>query len=222
MLNVRCVYVVHYTRLPARKANVLHQLDGVAPVKFIEPYDREELTPEVMAPFYRADRAKWEDKVRPLWDLRQHGFRHLKMPEISCTIKHIEAVRRVAENGDALIVEDDVQFNEGFVERFNRLKDQLPDDWDAVIYGSCCNLHASTVEGQELYKVSHPATRCLDAYMVRQQAAQKVMTTVYPFQLVSDWELAYQFYHHDLNVYWVEPVLCDQGSVTGAFRSELR
>ena len=43
-------------------------------------------------------------------------------------------------------------------------------------------------------KVGHPATNCLEAYIIKKETAKKIVDSILPFNLVIDWELAYQFY----------------------------
>jgi GR25 family glycosyltransferase involved in LPS biosynthesis len=223
MINIKDVYVVHYTKLEERRRKIISQFDGIVDnMVYITDYDQENLSDEVLDKFYKYSVDDWNRKVSDLWDLYQHQPRILNIAEISCTIKHIEAIDMVAKNGDALIIEDDLIIKENFVEYFNFMIESLPDDWDVIMVGTGCEMTAKIETGKILYKMPHPATRCLDSYLISQSAAQKIISTIKPFQLVSDWEVAYHMYLHNLNVYWLEPSPCFQGSEKGVYKSTLR
>jgi hypothetical protein len=76
-------------------------------------------------------------------------------------------------------------------------------------------------EDKGVFKVPHPATNCGEAYLMKSDVAKKVYEASVPFDLVSDWELAYQYYTLDLNVYWWVPPLVRQGSRDGTYVSAL-
>ena len=222
ILSIPKVYVIHYTKLIDRKNKIEDQFANIANIEFINEYDKEELSNDVLNKFYLPSTNEWNKKVSPLWNVNIHRFRILNPAEISCTIKHIMAIKKVAENGDAFIIEDDLLINSNFVNDFNEMINDLPNDWDIIMVGAGCNMHANIIGNQKFYKASNPATRCLDSYLLSQKAAIKIMETIIPFQLVSDWELAYHLYKHELNTYWLEPSLCSQGSETGVYKSTLR
>jgi GR25 family glycosyltransferase involved in LPS biosynthesis len=224
MLNIENVYVVHYTKLTDRKNKIIEQFADVSKnLHFINEYDQEELSQEVLSKFYSPTIDDWVRKVSPLWDIRQHRPRYLNPAEISCTIKHILAIQEVAKNGDGFIIEDDLLIKDNFVDEFNLTMKELPEDWDVIMIGAGCQMHSKDIRpGVRLYKQSHPATRCLDSYLLSQRAAKKIIETIIPFQLVSDWEFAYHLYHHNLNTYWLEPSPCIQGSEIGVYKSTLR
>ena len=222
-LNIPKVYVIHYTKLINRKQTIIDQFNDISNLEFINEFDKEELTQDILNKFYLPSNDEWNKKVSPLWNPYIHRFRILNDAEISCTIKHILAIKKVAENGDAFIIEDDLLLKPNFTNDFNIMMSELPNDWDVVIVGSGCNLHANNIiEGKKFYKAPNPATRCLDSYLLSQKAAIKIMETIIPFQLVSDWEIAYHLYIHNLNTYWLEPSPCFQGSESGAYKSTLR
>lgn len=222
-LNIEKVYVIHYTKLEDRRKKIMEQFSNISNLEFINDYDKDDLNAEILEKFYYPSPTEWVKKVSPLWNPEIHRFRNLNLPEISCTIKHILAIKRISENGDGFIIEDDLLLKENFVEEFNLMISDLPDDWDLVIVGAGCNLHSDNItKDKRLYKAKNPATRCLDSYLISQKAAKKIMDTIIPFQLVSDWELAYHIYLHNLNTYWLEPSPCFQGSESGEYKSTLR
>jgi GR25 family glycosyltransferase involved in LPS biosynthesis len=223
MLNIKDVYIIHYTKLENRRNKIFEQFDNITQnLNFINDFDQEELSQDIINDFYYPSDEEWDKKVTPLWNRNLHRPRILNIAEISCTIKHIIAIEEVAKKGDALIIEDDLIIKDNFVHEFNNVIENLPNDWDVIMIGKGCNMTAKNIiPGKTLYKQSHPATRCLDSYLLSQNAAIKISKTIKPFQLVSDWELAYHLYLHDLNVYWLEPSPCFQGSEKGIYKSTL-
>jgi GR25 family glycosyltransferase involved in LPS biosynthesis len=223
MLNIKDVYVIHYTKLESRRNKITEQFENISHnLHFINDFDQEDITPEIMNEFYLYSITEWDKKVSPLWNINSHRPRLLNIAEISCTIKHVKAIEFVSKNGDAFIIEDDLIIKDDFLNEFNNAIDRLPDDWDVVMIGTGCNLTSKNIQpGKIFYKQNHPATRCLDSYLLKQSAAKKIIETIKPFQLVSDWELAYHLYFHNLNVYWLEPSPCFQGSEKGIYKSTL-
>jgi len=224
MLKIPNIYVIHYSKLKDRKSKILEQFSQLhSNIKFITEYDQEQLTSDVLDNFYLPSDEDFIKKVSPLWNSNVHRPRILNIAEISCTIKHITALEEIAKNGDGFIIEDDLIIKDSFVEEFNKAIDSLPNDWDVVMIGSGCNMVSENIESDKiLYKKNHPATRCLDSYLVSQSAAKKICSTIKPFQLGADWEVAYHLYLHDMNVYWLEPSPCFQGSKKGVYKSTLR
>ena len=236
-LDTEHIYVVHYTKLKDRYANIEKQRESLNisnPVTYISEFDQEELTDDVLNKYYNNSKEKYEDKVRPLWDVDVHSYRELNKPELSCTIKHIEAVGEIAKNckEHGLILEDDAVFKTDFISSFNNFLSITPEDWDVILMGEGCgncfindkvsNLEPHSKDGDKsVFKMPHPATNCAEAYLIKSEAAKNVYKSSIPFNLVSDWELGYQFFKFNLNVYWWLPSLVLQGSKTGQYSSTL-
>jgi GR25 family glycosyltransferase involved in LPS biosynthesis len=225
-LKIKDLYVVHYTKLVERKQNILTQFDPIVEnIHFIEEYDQESLTDELISEWYQPSTEQWYERNN-LWGkagLPMTPFRIINLAEVSCTIKHIKALEKIAENGTGFIIEDDVLLVNNFLEEFNKSIDNLPNDWDIIMVGAGCNMHVKDIQKDiRFYRVPDPATRCLDSYLVTQSAAKKILSTIKPFQTISDWEFAWQFHINNLVTYWMEPSLCVQGSEIGLYKSTLR
>ena len=67
----------------------------------------------------------------------------------------------------------------------------------------------------------NPSSKCGDAYLIKTSLAKKMVETMKPFVVISDWELSAQFAMHEAKVYWWEPALISQGSETGLFNTTL-
>jgi GR25 family glycosyltransferase involved in LPS biosynthesis len=225
-LKVKNMYVVHYTKLKERKEKILQQFGEIVEnIIFIDEFDQENLNENIISEWYKPSVSEWYER-NSLWGragLPMPPFRIINIAEISCTIKHIKALELIEKNGDGFIIEDDILLKEKFVEEFNKSIDELPSDWDIVMVGAGCNMHVKDIiPGVRFYKVNDPATRCLDSYLVKQDAARKILKTIKPFQTISDWEFAWQFHKNQLTTYWLEPSLCVQGSETGVYKTTLR
>lgn len=228
------IYIVHYTKLQERKNNILSYINQFkTPYEFVEECDQEQLNMESLQGVYLPDQDKWNKKVSPLWDINDHSFRVLNMAEISCTVKHLLGVKKVATECQSvgLILEDDcMPLGEHFAGQVSALMQSVPSDWDVIFLGEGCGQQFidSSIKNNSLSvhdgfcKAAHPASNCAEAYLLRANAARKIYKNCLPFQLVSDWELASSFHRLNLNIYWAVPSIFNQGSKNGTFESTLR
>lgn len=227
------LYIIHYTKLKNRKEKLLSFLTkSNNQYEFIDVFDQECINNNDLNKYYLPDKKLFDDKISPLWDPNLHKFRHLNIAEISCTIKHIIAIEKVANQNDeyCLILEDDaIPIENNFFDEIEKLIGDAPDGWDSIFMGAGCGvdfmnekLKKSHLINGKFAKVPHPCTNCAEAYLIKKKSAKKVFESIVPFQLVSDWELAYQFYKLNMNVYWSIPPLFYQGSKSGEYESTLR
>jgi glycosyl transferase family 25 len=223
-------YIIHYTKLVDRKSNIVSLLsEDNFEYEFITDYDKENIDGNE---YYKPDEKMFDEKIRHLWDSRSHKFRIINPAEISCTIKHILAIEKIANQEDevGLILEDDaIPIGDGLFDNIQQLVDTAPKDWDSIFMGAGCGtdfmnqkLRGCSLINERFAQVPHPSTNCAEAYLLKKESAKKIYESIIPFQLVSDWELAYQFYKLDMNVYWSIPPLFYQGSKSGQYNSELR
>lgn len=225
------IYIVHYTKLKERKDNLIKFLEKVnVPYEFIEDYDQEDLS-YVKEKFYNSDVSEYNRKIE-IYQQTRYGspnFRFLSDPEISCTIKHILAIKKLSEECEVgLILEDDaIPYSDNFLIDANRSLENAPEDWGAIFIGNGCgdefiNQKSKYQVTENLFKVSHPATNCAEAYIMNKKSAEKVWINMLPFQQISDWELACCYWTQNIDVYWRLPSLLYQGSISGKYKSTLR
>lgn len=227
------IYLIHYTKLTDRLAKIKPILDATGiPWEIISAYDKEFFIeyPDQLDEVYKKESDIFKQKVGSLWDANVHHYRELNLPEISCTAKHIMALDKVSKEcpNYGLILEDDAVFVPDFADRFRKYINDTPDNWDAIFMGEGCGTDyqlSRIAKGQQLsnncFNVGHPATNCAEAYLIRPEMAKKVALSAIPFHLVSDWEIAYQFYKFNATVYWWMPSIVTQGSKDGSYKSEL-
>ncbi len=226
MLNVEKIYVTHYTKLAERK----QKLDGFLrenklKADYIYDFDRDILNENIINEYYKCDEKEYNNTISKAYGNKSTLFRKLNLSEISLTIKHYHAIKKISEECKeyGLILEDDVLFKEDFVNLFNKYLDNTPKDWEVIFMGNCCNLKPDNIlPNQIAYFKNHPASKCADAFLVKTSLAKKLVYTMKPFRTISDWEYSYQFYLHNAKVYWWEPALVSQGSENGTYKSTLR
>lgn len=237
-MKLKKIYVIHYTKLKERKEKILEIFKNKEiEYEFILDYDKDDFSKKNIYEYYKPDEDLFVYKIEsafnpPEWDSREKWFRILNDAEISCTIKHILALKKVSEQKEdfCLIVEDDIiPIYDDFLEKINLILEQSPDDWDSIFLGEGCGKDFIVSKMKNLQKVNNnlfksppPATNCAEAYLIKKDSAKKIYDSIIPFQLVSDWELAYQFYKLNMNVYWALPPLFYQGSKSGKYSSTLR
>jgi GR25 family glycosyltransferase involved in LPS biosynthesis len=225
------IYIVHYTKLKDRYDSLVPFLENCKiPYEFITDFDQEVLDEKILNNFYNPDKQKFENKIKHLWDSNIHKFRYLNKPEISCTIKHLVAIKKLSQEckNFGLILEDDVLFYDNFNKNYKTYIEKTPEDWDSIFLGDGCGVNfqndsilRSKKINDNLFLMPPPATNCAEAYLMKPDIAGKIYDSSVPFQLVSDWELAYQFFKLDAKVYWWYPSLVTQGSRNGKYSSTL-
>lgn len=226
-------YIIHYTKLEDRKKNINSFLSNTSlDYEFIEDFDKENITETDLKKYFSKDQKIFHQKITPLWG--HVPYREINLAEISCTIKHVISLEKIANQKEeyGLILEDDaIPFEDNFLEKIEEVIHNSPSDWDFIFLGEGCgidfinqkiNNDQSKIVNENFVKAKHPATNCAEAYIVKKESAKKVYNSIIPFNITSDWELAYQFYKLDMNVYWSIPPLFYQGSKSGQYNSELR
>ena len=232
MNNEIKIYVIHYSKLEERKQSIKSILDPLkVDYEFIEDYDKEDLENINTNDFYVDDRSIFNEKVK-LWKVKANKYRPMTGPELSCSIKHLIAIKEI-QNGNyefGLIIEDDViPKNKYFLKEIEKL---LLDkkNWDVLFIGEGMGEkyrksklgYRRLIPFKRIFKMDHPATNCLEAYIVKKSKVNLMLEELIPINLVIDWELAYQFYKQDMNIYWSKKSIFYQGSKHNIYKSELR
>lgn len=225
------IYIIHYTKLDERRKNmetVLSKLE--IPYEFITDFDQEDLD-FVKSNYYNKDINEYNRKIQ-IYNNTRYGsppFRELSDAEISCTIKHIIAIKKLSEECKVgLILEDDaIPYIDNFIESANDAIKSAPNKWGAIFIGNGCgddfiNHKSKYKVSENLFFVPHPATNCAEAYIMNRESAKDVYNNILPFQQISDWELACCYWKQNIDVYWRLPSLVFQGSKSGKFKSTLR
>jgi GR25 family glycosyltransferase involved in LPS biosynthesis len=222
MLAIDKIYVAHYAPLIDRKQNLLKQLDNY---KIEAEWMQEEPSEDEFRALTSID--LWDSKFKSMGNANYEPHRQLKKSEFSLCFKHLKIYEDIIKNNirTSLILEDDVVFSENFINNFNLNICMTPKDWDFIFIGSGCGLEIDKKtqrEGQVAYKKEHPASKCTDSYVIKLSSAQKLINTLDCFTFPIDFELNYQMFKHNMNVYWWQPPVTKQGSQSGMYRSEIQ
>tara|TARA_Y100001970_G_scaffold283777_1_gene399751 strand:+ start:626 stop:1282 length:657 start_codon:yes stop_codon:yes gene_type:complete len=218
-MNDLMTYVIHYTPLKERKHFLLNELNKhYLMYHFIEDYDREKLSDE---------------------DLIKFDKKKIKLSEISLIRKYIYAMELIQKSNYKynLVLEDDVILDNEFVSKLKRGLTQLPDDYDMLFLGNCCNLHIPSIKRRPfkyIYKKcreptnwgGNGGTRGTDSILISQKCATKICN-VYEriktnnINLPLDWWLNQVIRYLKLEIYWMEPTIVTTGSQTGKYKSSI-
>lgn len=204
------VFVIHYKKMLARKANILRQFErfGITDYEFID-IDRSEI--------HKYDTRKIDCLIPPAW--------------VAVALSHIYAYNQIAEKYDeALILEDDAIMSDDFMERYALYKAELSNEkyFDMLFLGDGCGLHIpkdNLVPNKHIYyKCVEPTrwggdgvTRCVDSYIVSKSCARKLCDYIEKIDnnLINkevDWWLNKVARELNLVVYWAEPTIVTQSS----------
>ena len=226
------IFVIHYTKLIERKQYLEPILEKkYSRFKFINEYDKETLEKDVVNKSYIKDKNEFERKIIELWKIRNEQYRELSSGELSCFFKHLEALKLISDSNFeySLIIEDDVIPVNDFDVKINKtMKIMKNKKWDVIFLGQGIgkNFLNQKLGFKRVFPnpqiVNHPASNCADSYIVKKDVAQKLLTNFRNFHLSYDWELAYQMYKLNLDVYWCTRPMFTQGSKTGSYDSALR
>jgi len=202
------VFVAHYELLKERFDFMKSQLDKLGIIfKFITQEPEENLF---------IDSSENRRAKRQIFGSFED--RSLTKAEKSLAWKHLLFLKEASQSSQpCMILEDDAILFDNFVDVVNQLLEMK--DWDIIFPGSGCNLR---LNGTGLIKVSHPASKCTDSYIVTPDIAKRLISTMEKsIDLAIDWELNYQMMLHNANVYWLEPPIVTQGSQCGIMRSSI-
>jgi GR25 family glycosyltransferase involved in LPS biosynthesis len=204
------IFVIHYKNLLERRKNMVMQLIvNDLEAEFVTQYDRDLISEN--------------DKQR-----FTSGYCNF---DKAITLSHLYCYKEISEKYDyALILEDDAIFNNQFHKTLNYYISQLPSDWDMLFIGDGCNLHIPSYiiqshKGNIFKKCLEPtvwggngATRCADSYLISKKCSSIIINEInnpsYVFDHAIDWWLNNICRKFKFNVYWAEPTLVTQGSVS--------
>jgi GR25 family glycosyltransferase involved in LPS biosynthesis len=217
-LDIEKIFVAHYSPLKDRKEFLTKYFErnGIDIVEWVENEDYPDN-------FWQTNSESWTRKISYAYPKVIDTARRLSPQERSVALKHYRIFERILREDEEnfLVLEDDVFFASNFVDLFNTCLGATPKDWDVIMIGTGGNLHVPLVEtGKVAYLKDHPATRCLDSYIIRKSIVKKIMEMedLLPIDLPIDFELAYVFKKLDIKTYWWEPGITIQGSQNGFYK----
>jgi len=138
--------------------------------------------------------------------------RKLSLAEISLVMKHHYAFEdTVMNNYDNVVVfEDDIILCDGFNQKLEKYLNQLPDDYDILWIGTCCNLHVPQYNPQlHVYPTQH-GSRCTHAYVISNKGCKKLLEHFPTIYQPIDWYFNSSVKLLNLKNFWAEPALSTQ------------
>jgi GR25 family glycosyltransferase involved in LPS biosynthesis len=207
------IYIIHYKGAVDRKNYLSEWLkNNELKATWMTDPDRNDLTEEIITQYY-------DQHCTKEWSDYPHLNRSLSKGEIACSIAHLNVYKDAIEKNysNILVLEDDCQFVENFILKFNKLMKNVPDDYDVISLGSCCNLQhekANTVTEPTLFKKLPPIGRCAFSNLLSLKCCKKIIERCIPFSYPMDWQafvVASQHKHDPFNFYWVEPPITIDG-----------
>lgn len=208
-INVDKVYVCHWSSLIDRKNYINERLNSLGiEHEFVELYDTSN---------WNVDEISKKYKLIFSFNPRQT---EKKYPVISLALKHCWIVEDAIKNNyeSIMILEDDAEFVDDFVDKFNSYYKQLPKDWDMCFVGSCCNLFSKNIESN-VFVYPASSSRCTHCYIISKSGLNKIRDEMYNVNDAIDWYYNHLINKIPLNNYWMEPPLSFQSS---EFKSSLR
>lgn len=203
MQNKLCV--VHCKRLTQRRSYLRSRLQDFGwNAQCIDSHDPGEI------PRRHLLRFKWGTPV-------------LTIGEISVYLKHLEAFRQIARNGDSsgFVIEDDTEFPADFPDVFAQYQSSRHPGFDIVFLGASCGLGESTRE--DTCFVAKSRTRSMSGYLITADACRRLSEALEPHPICEPIDHAVDrvIRRCGLAVYWSVPSLLQNGSETGRFTHSL-
>ncbi|HSY16778.1 MAG TPA: glycosyltransferase family 25 protein [Candidatus Acidoferrales bacterium] len=202
------VYVVHARRFTDRAVQMKAQLGKLdIPFEFIEPYDADVLDAGALELFSDSKRA-------------------MTRGQKSCTLKHLEALRKIVAGGYkyGLVFEDDAILDPQFLPELEKVvaEAQSINHPHAIYLGIGSNMFVpwrKLRRGRRLYEAE--VSRCAEAYLIGAEAARIRLDWVEKHKM--DRPVDHVFTQIDretgIRMYWSNPATVVQGSMNGFYFS---
>lgn len=173
------VYLINLQRAEFRRRFALDQLaaEGIEP-RMIWAVDGQclDLPAEIQAGVYDPTQAE------------QAFSRQLSLPEIGCSMSHLNAYKQIVEQGDqaALILEDDALFLPDFAQRLMAAYAELPPDWGILHLNCPCQRFDRVGKYIVKYDGIGSLPVAASAYMVSRRGAERLIENALPLRYPAD------------------------------------
>ena len=176
---------------------------------------KDDITPNIADRVYNPwiDRGAEEEKNFNRYNLKQG--------EISLVLNWAEVAKTAVAKkyNTVMILESDVLFDDHFLQRLADVLRPIQNErWDFLSISGREDLRPTRVPGDTRlgwFRVAGKLhTRTTDAMIFRVSMLEKILTTLFPFAEVLDWELNYQLSRHASVSLWLDPPIVRQGSGT--------
>ena len=195
-------YICHYTKLSDRKSYIESHISKFnINLNWIYEFDKEDIDFQSITNQY------------PIINTPNLFNRVLKQSEISLILKHIKIFQDVIDKGykNVVVFEDDIILDDDFLSKLEDYTNQLPNTYDILWIGSCCDLHITNlISGTNIYRSN--SSRCTHGYLISVEGCKKMLSIIHKINLPIDWFFNYAITNLKLENYWAEPDIVRQNS----------
>jgi GR25 family glycosyltransferase involved in LPS biosynthesis len=227
--KIKNIYIIHYTKLTKRKANMIRELrrnflDKFIKIHWVDNFDREDITEEKIKEscIFNAD-------ILP---------RFMTLAEIANGLAHVDTIERIRDSGDELsiVLEDDTCFKKDFIHHFYYVLNHLPKHFDSMCLGGPITLQSVPCKMLEIaikmdfrseeiifYRPSTPAPMTLSAILHTKHGIEKIIKSQYfkPFSAPSDHSMWACNIDQRAKLYYAQPFLTFEASKTELFDTSM-
>lgn len=210
MLALDRIYVINVRSFEDRRRHVLGELGRFGlTCEFVHEWDAADLTDEIDARYFR------DASLSPA--------------QRSCALKHVSALRRIAERREnaALVLEDDVVLAPDFVDGVKAALAEWPrHPRPSVLFigagGNFYTPRSALRPGQRLYIGRRG--RFADSYILGHLEAATRLAAIERDGIAQPIDNAFEAIdrQNGIAMLWLEPPVVEQGSKTGLFRTALQ
>lgn len=206
-LNINKIFIIHYKKLVERKSFIINQFEynniDISDAEWVTYYDKDEWNLDEIKETYpfMFDASGIHCKLIKS---------HLILSDVSLSLKHKYIMEKIVEMGiqDALVFEDDCIIKDGFIEKFNHYKSQLPSDWDLLFVGGDYQKSDNIVPDKNVYeKRGFHSSRGTFCYAVSNRGANLMLPMFKVINDPSDWYFNCVIDKLNVNNFWAEPPL---------------
>ena len=198
MKKIDKIFIIHYTKLIERKKHMLSELNSWFPdtdYEFIEEFDQEHLTPEVIKENF--DLEVFEKRFN----------REMLRSEMSCAMKHKEALKLITQQEGEIffVLEDDVIFKEdpiNYTSAMNNLCEKHNIEYDCVFLGEALIRKG---DDRDIFgKKPYPSTNGTCTMLYHKRRVGDLFEDLCKTKITQpmDWEFNDRFRDLALEIYW--------------------
>ena len=241
------IYITHYSQLVERKNHIKKLLKEIAMEgEFIEKFDKEEIqnkkfiqdkyTWQTQLSFIKKiiirnileNKKDKNIKSKIYWNFfyifnklltpKSFRFRNLSLAEISLTLKHYVALKKIADSKEpGLIMEDDIILKPESKLLIEKSFLLCKNKFDYIDLGGGCELplfeeDKFLIDEGRFVKLKIPRSRTTAAYLVNPESALKLASGILPVSMPIDWQYQFLFLRHNFKVLWTSPPAFIHGS----------
>lgn len=173
---------------------------------------KDDITPELADRVYNP----WIERGE---DSKNFNRFNLKQGEISLVLNWAEAAKTAVEKkyNVVMMLESDVIFDDQFLQKLQTVITPIQrDPWHFISISARHDLRPKRDDGGNTFRWFRVAgtlhTRTTDAMIFRVPMLEQILSTLFPFGEVLDWELNHQLTIHKSISLWLDPPIIRQGS----------